>query len=163
MLDKTSHTLYKLGIATWISTTMQHSKYYKEVEVLLNTCWEWLQNHQPSADYIYSMLDDGSEFGGLIIYMQGDASEYESKWNCIFEAGASVASLAYEYEGQKYLPPLLEEVSSEEQDMFFEKQLENVIGNKIKLLDDYKEYVANIDNLDREQVLNKLSRVLNFD
>ena len=44
---------------------------------------------------------------------------YESRWNCIFEAGASITSLAFEFERKKYIPALLEEIDSEQEEAYF--------------------------------------------
>lgn len=107
--------LFKLGIATWLSKSMQESQFYKQIEVLIEVCWKWVENHGVSADDLYSLLDDGTEFGGAFIYMQVDDSKYESRWNCIFEAGASIASLAYEFDGKKDRPALLEEIDAEQE------------------------------------------------
>lgn len=152
--------LYKLGIATWLSKSMQESQFYNKIEELLEVCWKWVENHEVSADYLYSLLDDGTEFGGAFIYMQEDEPKYESKWDCIFEAGASVASLAYKFEGKKYIPALLEEIDSDQQEEFFSEQLENILGNKIQLLDNFKNYLL-IENVkSKETILEKLSEIL---
>lgn len=152
--------VYKLGIATWLSKSMQESQFYNKIEELLEVCWKWVENHEVSADYLYSLLDDGTEFGGAFIYMQEDESKYESKWNCIFEAGASVASLAYKFEGKKYIPALLEEIDSAQQEEFFSEQLENILGNKIQLLDNFKNYLLLENVKSKETILEKLSEIL---
>ena len=157
---KQHKALFKLGIATWLSQSMQESQFYNKIEELLEVCWKWVENHEVSADYLYSLLDDGTEFGGAFIYMQEDEPKYESKWNCIFEAGASVASLAYKFEGKKYIPALLEEIDSDQQEEFFSEQLENILGNKIQLLDNFKNYLL-IENVkSKETILEKLSEIL---
>ena len=79
---------------------------------------------------LYSLLDDGTEFGGAFIYMQEDDPKYESRWNCIFEAGASISSLAFEFERKKYIPALLEEIDSEQEEEYFNEQLQDIFGNK---------------------------------
>lgn len=151
--------LFKLGIATWLSKSMQESQFYNKIEELLEVCWKWVENHEVSADYLYSLLDDGTEFGGAFIYMQEDDSKYESRWNCIFEAGASIALLAYEFEGKKYIPALLEEIDAEQEE-FFSEQLENILGNKIQLLDNFKNYLF-IENVkSKETILEKLSDMI---
>ena len=133
--------LLKLGIATWLSKSMQESQIYKQIEELLEVCWKWVDNHEVSANDLYSLLDDGTDFGGAFIYMQEDDPKYESRWNCIFEAGASIASLAYEFEGEKDRPALLEEIDAEQEE-FFSEQLENIFGNKTQLLDNFKNYLS---------------------
>ena len=154
------NALFKLGIATWLSKSMQESQFYKQIEELIDVCWKWVENHKVSADELYSLLDDGTEFGGAFIYMQVDDSKYESRWNCIFEAGASIASLAYKFEGKKYIPALLEEIDSAQQEEFFSEQLENILGNKIQLLDDFKNYLSVGDEKNKEEILGKLSEIL---
>ena len=152
--------LFKLGIATWLSKSMQESQFYNKIEELIEVCWKWVENHEVSADYLYSLLDDGTEFGGAFIYMQEDDSKYESRWNCIFEAGASIATLAYEFEGEKYIPALLEEIDSAQQEEFFSGQLENILGSRIQLLDDFKNYLLVDNEKNKEKILEKLSDML---
>lgn len=98
---------------------------------------EMARNHEVPADDLYFLLDDGTEFGGAFVYMQEDDQKYESSWNCIIEAGASIASLAYEFEGKKDRPALLEEIDAEQEE-FFSEQLQNIIGNQIQSLDRFK-------------------------
>ena len=154
------NALFKLGIATWLSKSMQESQFYKQIEELLEECWKWVENHEVSADVLYSLLDDGTEFGGAFIYMQEDEPRYESRWNCIFEVGASIALLAYEFEGKKYIPALLEEIDSAQQEEFFSEQLENILGNKIQLLDNFKNYLLLENVKSKETILEKLSEIL---
>lgn len=154
------NALFKLGIATWLSKSMQESQFYNKIEELLEVCWKWVENHEVSADYLYSLLDDGTEFGGAFIYMQEDKPKDESKWNCIFEAGASIASLAYKFEGKKYIPALLEEIDSAQQEEFFSEQLENILGSKIQPLDDFKNYLLDDNEKNKEKILKKLSDIL---
>lgn len=154
------NALFKLGITTWLSKSMQESQFYKQIEELLEECWKWVENHEVSADVLYSLLDDGTEFGGAFIYMQEDEPRYESRWNCIFEVGASIALLAYEFEGKKYIPALLEEIDSAQQEEFFSKQLENILGNKIQLLDNFKNYLLLENVKSKETILEKLSEIL---
>ena len=159
-MSKNINAIYKLGIATWLSKSMKESKFYKNIDELLEACWEWVENQEVSADYLYSLLDDGTEFGGGFIYMQEDEPKYESKWNCIFEAGASVASLAYKFEGKKYIPALLEEIDSAQQEEFFSEQLENILGSEIQHLDDFKNYLLDDNEKNKEKILKKLSDIL---
>ena len=159
-MSENRSVVYKLGIATWLSKSMQESQFYNKIEELLEVCWKWIENHEVSADYLYSLLDDGTEFGGVFIYMQEDDPKYESRWNCIFEAGASIATLAYEFEGKKYLPALLEEIDSAQQEEFFSEQLENILGNRVQILDNYKKFLLNNNDLRKDEILNELSELL---
>ena len=151
--------LFKLGIATWLSKSMQESQFYNKIEELLEVCWKWVENHEVPADYIYSLLDDGTEFGGAFVYMQEDDPKFEARWNCIFEAGASIASLAYECEGKDYKPALLEETDAEQEE-FFNEQLRTIIGNQIQSLDNFKNYLSVDKEKNKEKILEKLSEML---
>ena len=153
------NALFKLGIATWLSKSMQESQFYKQIEKLLDVCWKWLENHEVPADDLYSLLDDGTEFGGAFVYMQEDDPKFEARWNCILEAGASIASLAYECEGKDYKPALLEEIDAEQEE-FFSEQLQNIIGNKIQSLDHFKNYLSVGNEQNKEKILEKLSEIL---
>ena len=158
-MNKSNKALFKLGIAIWLSKSMQESQFYQKIDELLEVCWKWVENHEVSADDLYSLLDDGTEFGGAFIYMQVDDSKYESRWNCIFEAGASIASLAYECEGKDYKPALLEEIDAEQEE-FFSEQLKTIIGNKIQSLDHFKNYLSVGNKKNKEKILEKLSEIL---
>lgn len=153
------NALFKLGIATWLSKSMQESQFYQKIDELLEVCWKWLENHEVSADDLYSLLDDGTEFGGAFVYMQEDDPKFEARWNCIIEAGASIASLAYECEGKDYKPTLLEEIDAEQEE-FFSEQLQNIIGNKIQSLDHFKNYLSVGNEQNKEKILEKLSEIL---
>lgn len=153
------NALFKLGIATWLSKSMQESQFFKQIEELLEVCWKWLENHEVPADDLYSLLDDGTEFGGAFVYMQEDDPKFEARWNCIIEAGASIASLAYECEGKDYKPTLLEEIDAEQEE-FFSEQLQNIIGNKIQSLDRFKNYLSFGNEQNKEKILEKLSEIL---
>ena len=91
--------------------------------------------------------------------MQEDDPKFEARWNCIFEAGASIASLAYEFEGKKDRPALLEEIDAEQEE-FFSEQLQTIIGNKIQSLDHFKNYLSVGDEKNKEDILGKLSEIL---
>lgn len=93
--------------------------------------------------------------------MQEDDPKYESRWNCIFEAGASIASLAYEFEGKKDRPALLEEIDAEQEE-FFSEQLRSIIGNKIQFLDHFKNYLSVGNEQNKEKILEKLSEILDL-
>lgn len=151
--------LFKLGIATWLSKSMQESQFYNKIEELLEVCWKWVENHEVSADYIYSLLDDGTEFGGAFVYMQEDDPKFEARWNCIFEASASIASLAYECEGKEYKPALLEEIDAEQEE-FFNEQLRTIIGNQIQSLDNFKNCLSVDKEKNKEKIIEKLSEML---
>lgn len=155
------NALLKLGIATWLSKSMQESQFYQKIDELLEVCWKWVENHEVPGDYIYSLLDDGTEFGGAFVYMQEDDPKYESRWNCIIEAGASIASLAYECEGKDYKPTLLEEIDAEQEE-FFSEQLQNIIGNKIQSIDHFKNYLSVGNEQNKEKILEKLSEILDL-
>lgn len=158
-MNKYNKALFKLGIATWLSKSMQESQFYNKIEELLEVCWKWVENHEVPADYIYSLLDDGTEFGGAFVYMQEDDPKFEARWNCIFEAGASIASLAYECEGKDYKPALLEEIDAEQEE-FFNEQLRTIIGNQIQSLDNFKNYLSVDKEKNKEKILEKLSEML---
>jgi hypothetical protein len=158
-MNKYNKALFKLGIAIWLSKSMQESQFYKQIEEILEVCWKWLENHEVSADDLYFLLDDGTEFGGAFIYMQEDDPKYESRWNCIIEAGASIASLAYECEGKDYKPALLEEIDAEQEE-FFNEQLRTIIGNQIQSLDNFKNYLSVDKEKNKEKIIEKLSEIL---
>ncbi|MFC2514991.1 MAG: Imm6 family immunity protein [Prevotella melaninogenica] len=60
-MNKYNKALFKLGIAIWLSKSMQGSQFYKQIEEILEVCWKWLENHEVSADDLYFLLDDGTD------------------------------------------------------------------------------------------------------
>ena len=158
-MNKYNKALFKLGIATWLSKSMQESQFYQKIDELLEAWWKWVEHEDVLADDLYSLLDDGTEFGGAFVYMQEDDPKFEARWNCIFEAGASIASLAYECEGADYKPALLEEIDAEQEE-FFNEQLRTLIGNQIQSLDNFKNYLSVDKEKNKEKILEKLSQIL---
>lgn len=45
------------------------SPYNSHIRTALDACWSFWENRDKSGDEIYALLDDGTDFGGLFIYM----------------------------------------------------------------------------------------------
>ena len=53
------------------------SPYNSHIRTALDACWSFWENRDKSGDELYALLDDGTDFGGLFIYMQLDDNEGE--------------------------------------------------------------------------------------
>ena len=51
------------------------SLYNSHIRTSLDACWSFWENRDKSGDELYSLLDDGTDFGGLFIYMQLDDND----------------------------------------------------------------------------------------
>lgn len=45
------NALFKLGIATWLSKSMQESQFYNKIEELLEVCWKWVKNYEELINF----------------------------------------------------------------------------------------------------------------
>lgn len=51
------------------------SPYNSHIRMALDACWSFWDKREKSGDDLYALLDDGTDFGGLFIYMQLDDNE----------------------------------------------------------------------------------------
>ena len=51
------------------------SPYNSHIRMALDACWSFWEKRDKSGDELYALLDDGTDFGGLFIYMQLDDNE----------------------------------------------------------------------------------------
>lgn len=142
--------VFLLGVSESIAESMKQNKYYGEIKNTLELCWEWYETKFPTGDQIYSLLDDGSEFHGLFMYMQMDKDvENEPKWDCIVDAVSYVDREAFIYNDVKYLPAPIENVDEDLLDHFLEKY-EIVNPDYQSVIDSYLEYIKK-NNISRKE------------
>lgn len=159
MIEK-QNALYQLIIADWLSKEMKDNPYYPEITKCLDTCWKWLLSETPSADDLYYLLDDGTEFGGLFILMQMDDQASEDAWDVIFNACAKVTLLAYEAEGQ-IAPGLIENANEDQVDAFFEQTSDSFFENAAQVKASLKGQLSAQEQPDRQALLAYLGDLIN--
>jgi len=76
-------------------------------EHVLTLCWQWLHEKNLSGSALLDLLDN--EENGITLKEEAAENETEDAvWNCIIDAAAYTARLAYEAENCRILPEPLE-------------------------------------------------------
>jgi hypothetical protein len=113
-LDANEKVGFFLGMSELIIHNMDGNDYIDKIREALDLCWIWHETKRPTGDEIYSLLDDGTEFGGLFIYMQLDKSEKnEIIWDAIIDAVSYVNHEAFIFKNEKYVPEPIENVDDD--------------------------------------------------
>ena len=120
---------------------------------------EFLGNRDKSGDEIYALLDDGTDFGGLFIYMQLDDNEsHVASWDNISYAIATTAKEAYSYENKKDLPSPLENIDDSLIEIFIEN-LKEINSNFYDHEQDVKDFLVSCQLPSKEEALKELERI----
>ncbi|MGT2743038.1 Imm6 family immunity protein [Streptococcus plurextorum] len=114
--------------------------YSNEIRETLDICWNWIEMEKILGEDIYSCLDDGTDFGGIYIYMQMDTNEDNIlSWDNISYAISYVDYLAYKKNEKTFVPAPIENIDDSVYDLF----------------------ISNLDCIDTE-LLQYLEQILNF-
>jgi len=106
-----------------------------------------------------TLLDDGTDFNGIFIYMQLDEDETNvPSWDNISYAVGSTAKEAYLFDNQKQLPSPLENVDSSLLDLFIEN-LKEINSNFYDHVQDVKDFLARCQFPSKEEALKELERI----
>ena len=119
------------------------TQYKPQIRAALDDCWSFLENKNKTGKELYTLLDDGTDFNGIFIYMQLDEDETNvPSWDNISYAVATTAKEAYLFENQKQLPSPLENVDSSILDLFIEnlKEINTVFYEHVE---EIKNFVRN--------------------
>lgn len=135
------------------------SPYNSHIRTALDACWSFWGNRDKSGDEIYVLLDDGTDFGGLFIYMQLDDNEsHVASWDNISYAIATTAKEAYLYENKKDLPSPLENIDDSLIEIFIEN-LKEINSNFYDHVQDVKDFLARCQLPSKEEALKELERI----
>lgn len=135
------------------------SPYNSHIRTALDACWSFWGNGDKSGDEIYALLDDGTDFGGLFIYMQLDDNEaHVASWDNISYAIATTAKEAYSYENKKDLPSPLENIDDSLIEIFIEN-LKEINSNFYDHVQDVKDFLARCQLPSKEEALKELERI----
>ena len=108
---------------------------------------------------MFKKLDDGTDFGGLFIYMQLDDNEsHVASWDNISYAIATTAKEAYSYENKKDLPSPLENIDDSLIEIFIEN-LKEINSNFYDHVQDVKDFIARCQLPWKEEALKELERI----
>lgn len=135
------------------------SPYNSHIRTALDACWSFWEKRDKSGDDLYALLDDGTDFGGLFIYMQLDANEaHVASWDNISYAIATTAKAAYSYENKKELPSPLENIDDSLIEIFIEN-LKEINSNFYEHVQDVKVFLARDQLPSKEEALKELERI----
>lgn len=135
------------------------SPYNSHIRTALDACWSFWENRDKSGDELYALLDDGTDFGGLFIYMQLDDNEsHVVSWDNISYAIATTAKEAYSYENKKDLPSPLENIDDSLIEIFIES-LKEINSNFYDHVQDVKDFLARCKSPSKEEAINELKRI----
>ncbi|MEY8742415.1 Imm6 family immunity protein [Bacillales bacterium AN1005] len=130
-LNTDKQVLFLLGLSETIVDELSTSPNFEAVKHALKICWEWLQNKEHSADEIYNLLDDGTEETGLFMLMQDETEELkELAFGCIVDAVSYTNWIAFQSEGQEYLPAPIENVDESLVEQFLEGFYQTTQANR---------------------------------
>ena len=135
------------------------SPYNSRIRTALDACWSFWEKRDKSGDELYALLDDGTDFGGLFIYMQLDDNEsHVASWDNISYAIATTAKEAYSYENKKDLPSPLENIDDSLIEIFIEnlKEINSYFYDHVQ---DVKDFLARAQSPSKEEALKELERM----
>ena len=135
------------------------SPYNSHIRTALDACWSFWEKRDKSGDDLYALLDNGTDFGGLFIYMQLDDNEsHVASWDNISYAIATTAKEAYSYENKKNLPSPLENIDDSLIEIFIEN-LKEINSNFYDHVQDVKDFLARCQLPSKEEALKELERI----
>ena len=135
------------------------SPYNFHIRTALDACWSFWDKRDKSGDELYALLDDGTDFGGLFIYMQLDDNEsHVASWDNISYAIATTAKEAYSYENKKELPSPLENIDDSLIEIFIEN-LKEINSNFYNHVQDVKDFLVSCQLPSKEEALKELERI----
>ena len=135
------------------------SPYNSHIRTALDACWSFWEKRDKSGDELYALLDDGTDFGGLFIYMQLDDNEsHVASWDNISYAIATTAKEACSYENKKELPSPLENIDDSLIEIFIEN-LKEINSNFYDHVQDVKDFLVCCQLPSKEEALKELERI----
>ena len=135
------------------------SPYNFHIRTALDACWSFWEKRDKSGDELYALLDDGTDFGGLFIYMQLDDNEANvPSWDNMTYAIATTAKAAYSFEIKKELPSPLENIDDSLIEIFIEN-LKEINCNFYDQVHDIKDFLARVQSPSKEVALKELKRI----
>ena len=135
------------------------SPYNSHIRTALDACWSFWEKRDKSGDELYTLLDDGTDFGGLFIYMQLDDNEPNVPfWDNMTYAIATTAKEAYSYENKKEIPSPLENIDDSLIEIFIEN-LKEINSNFYDHEQDVKDFLVSCQLPSKVEALKELERI----
>lgn len=134
------------------------TEYKPQIRVALDACWDFLENKNKTGKELYSLLDDGSDFKGIFIYMQLDENEANlPSWDNLSYAIGATAKEAYLLDNQQ-LPSPLENIDSSLIDLFI-ANLKEINIDFYNHLEEIKNFLKNDCPPSKNTALQTLERL----
>ena len=115
-----TNQLYLMLVYSEAILSHMETEYKPQIRVALDACWIFLENKNKTGKELYSLLDDGTDFKGIFIYMQLDENEANiPSWDNLSYAIGATSKEAYLLDNQQ-LPSPLENIDSSLLDLFIE-------------------------------------------
>lgn len=150
--------IFYLGLSEFIVQSLSDNNFFEDARNTLDICWKWFESKIPTGDEIYTLLDDGTEFGGLFIQMQMDENEEnEAKWDCIVDAVSFVNKQAYILEGARYLPAPIENVD-DKLIIHFLDRFHSINSENKNIAEDFFGYIMNTDINTKEDMVSYFNK-----
>lgn len=138
-----SNQLYLMLVYSEAILSHMETEYKPQIRVALDACWSFVENNSKTGKELYSLLDDGTDFKGIFIYMQLDENEDNvPSWDNLSYAIAAAAREAYLLDNQQQLPSPLENIDSSLVDLFI-GNLKEINMNFYNYLEEIKGFVKN--------------------
>ena len=133
--------------------------YKPQIRSAFDACWDFLENKDRGGEELYALLDDGTDYGGIFIYMQLDENEENiSTWDNINYAIGATAKEAYSFENKEDLPSPLENIDDTLTEIFIEN-LKEINFNFYDHVQDVKDFLARGKSPSKEEAINELKRI----
>ena len=114
-----TNQLYLMLVYSEAILSHMETEYKPQIRVALDACWSFMENKNKTGKELYSLLDDGTDFKGIFIYMQLDENEANLlSWDNLSYAIGATAKEAYLLDNQQQLPSPLENIDSSLIDLF---------------------------------------------
>ena len=137
-----TNQLYLMLVYSEAILSHMETEYKPQIRVALDACWSFLENKNKTGKELYSLLDDGTDFKGIFIYMQLDENEANiPSWDNLSYAIGVTAREAYLLDNQK-LPSPLENIDSSLVDLFIEN-LKEINIDFYNHLEEIKNFLKN--------------------
>ena len=113
-----TNKLYLMLVYSETILSHMETEYKPQIRAALDVCWSFVENKNKMGKELYSLLDAGTDFKGIFIYMQLDENEANIlSWDNLSYAIGATAKEAYLLDNQQ-LPSPLENIDSSLIDLF---------------------------------------------
>ncbi|QLB52169.1 hypothetical protein FFV08_05705 [Streptococcus sanguinis] len=150
-----TNQLYLMLVYSEAILSHMETEYKPQIRVALDACWSFVENRNKTGKELYGLLDDGTDFKGIFIYMQLDENEANlPSWDNLSYAIGATAKEAYLLDNQQ-LPSPLENIDSILIDLFI-ANLKEININFYNHLEEIENFVLMDSSPSKNNALKKL-------